>query len=144
MSAAGSRFDLAARWRYRDKTFEHALMRHVIGAFVSAPVTVCCMLLSEHADDHSLEIAIGIAGVAGCVLLARWFGRGRILLGFWLWLLSVGVCGSILTLGNAVRELLIVGVVAPDDRAGYGVVCVIAVGLFALCWFGLKKAEARL
>jgi hypothetical protein len=138
--------DVGSRWRNRDRTFERAIGRHfaVAGAFV---LLIVVLFIEQHAvarDNLLVELGTVGAGLFGLVMLWRWFGAGRILLGLWLWLLSLGLTGSLIVIAEIVRELL-GRIGAPFERLAPGaVLAVVLTGLFFLCWLGLKKAERNL
>jgi hypothetical protein len=142
---AMSVIDVGSRWRNRDRTFERAIGRHfaVAGAFVLL-IVVLFIAHTVVTRDNPL-VVLGIVGAAlfGLTMLWKWFGGGKILLGFWLWLLSSGLVVSMIVIAEIARDLL-GRIGSPSERLGGAVIAVILSGLFFLCWFGLKKAERNL
>jgi hypothetical protein len=138
--------DAGARWRNRDRTFERAIGRHF--AVGGGWLLLIVVLFLEHVVTRDNPIAplaaLGTVGawLFGLVMLWRWFGGGKILLGFWLWLLSLGLTGSVIVIAMIARELL--GRMAPSAQLADVVLAVVLTGLFFLCWLGLKKAERNL
>jgi hypothetical protein len=142
MSAAGMHFDLAARWRNRDRTFERAIGRH-LAILGSIWLLVLCLLVCTRdatTDSPVVEGGVGIVGLAGIVVLLRWFGGGRFWLGFALWLLSFGLCNSLLFIATIAHAFL-TGSVAPADQLSTAIFTALGVGVYALCWMGLKRIE---
>jgi hypothetical protein len=137
--------DVGSRWRNRDRTFERAIGRHfaVAGAFVLLLVVLFLAHTVVTRDNPLVVLGLVGAGLFGLAMLWRWFGGGKILLGFWLWLLSLGLTGSLIVIAMIARELL-GRMGAPSDRLAGALFAVVLVGVFFLCWRGLKKAERNL
>jgi hypothetical protein len=139
------RVDLAMLWRNRDRTFERAVGRHLAVAIVFGLWVIVSVLENGVAGDESvLDLVVVIAGLAGLVFLIRWFGGGSILLGLALALLSIGLSNAVVAVACFAHDLLLIHFASSHDRMGCVVKLGLSVGLFALCWFGLKRAEARL
>jgi hypothetical protein len=86
--------------------------------------------------NPAFDPVIAAIGVTGIVLLARWLGNGSVLLGFWLFLLSIGFICSFFVLGFYV--------IASEAALGNRMIAgAIAGVLFVLCSFALKQAEGR-
>jgi hypothetical protein len=139
--------DVGWRWRNRDRTFERAIGRHfsVAGAFVLLIVVLFIAEMVTRDNSIAPLAALGIAGawLVGLVMLWKWFGGGKILLGFWLWLLSFGLTGSLIVIAEVARELL-GRLGSPADRLAGGLFGVVLVGVFFGSWALLKKAERNL
>jgi hypothetical protein len=113
----------------------------VAGTFALAAVTSLDAVTSGRIGD-----AVSLVPL---FFLLRWFGSGRFLFGLWLLFLSYGLCSSLVCMALAViiykgAPDLIAQYAgsAPHDRAAY-LICAIALGLFALCFYALKSAEGR-
>jgi hypothetical protein len=145
MSATLPRIDPVALWRNRDRTFERAVGRHLAVAIVFGLWVIVSVLENGVAGDESvLDLVVVVAGLAGLVFLIRWFGGGSILLGLALAGLSIALCNAVVAVACFAHDLLLIHFASSHDRIGCVVKLGLSVGLFALCWFGLKRAEARL
>jgi hypothetical protein len=136
--------DVGSRWRNRDRTFERAIGRHlaVAGAFV---LLIVVSFIEERVTRDNPIAALGTVGawVVGLVMLWRWFGGGKILLGLWLWLLSSGLVISLIVIAEVAREVL-GRIGSPSDRLAGALFAVVLGGVFFGSWALLKRAEARL
>ena len=136
--------DVGARWRNRDRTFERAIGRHfaVAGAFA---LTMIILFLETAVARDNLPVELGTvgAGLFGIVMLWKWFGAGRIFRGAILWLLSCGLCVSLIFTAEIVRELL-TSYHAPSERLGVALFAVVLGGVFFGSWALLKRAERNL
>jgi hypothetical protein len=137
-------FGFAARRRWRSNFVSRALIRSFIGSFAAIPMVAALIVPCNepHGEDTAAVcLAVAAGGAVLLIFVWRWFGKGRILWGLWLWLLSYGLWNGIVALVSVAGGWIGSSRGAAVDENSLLVMAVIGVALTVLCSMGLRRFD---
>ncbi len=124
-------------WIHRDRRIDHvignAFWRCLAMLLTLGTIAEALILAFLHHLPSAIFVATAILGLVLFLLLMRWFGKGRILRGLWLALLSAGLMGGIVA--------ALVNVEPPSGGAAGGWVLLPA-ALVWLSWTLLRRTDS--